>query len=165
MEGLSDSIAKCIVQTISQQMISAEIHAALTGDSQTIPKRHAVRTGGQTHPSTLGSLFGALSYDKSRKPQSSVNNPAQHVTLRISVPSWLGGKVYEAQKLQQSWTCNVTFRSYNVVPPEARLFQYSRSGDVQGLQQLFASGQATPFDRDTSGNTALHVRYLGSLRP
>jgi hypothetical protein len=50
------------------------------------------------------------------------------------------------------------FRTYNSIPLESKAVIFVGSGDIQGLQRLFASKQASPFDRiDINGYSLLHV--------
>jgi len=44
-----------------------------------------------------------------------------------------------------------------MVSYDAKVFDYCMEGDVAGLQKLFASGQASPFEKDPEGRTPLHV--------
>ena len=113
-----------------------------------------------TCPSTLGHIFGAIQYCHRNSPgYSSRETQPDDKAIRVLTPLWLFGKVYEAQKLQDRWSCRFTFRSYNIFPDEsAPLFQYAGDGNIDGLKQLFSSGQATPFDRIAgTGQTVLHV--------
>jgi hypothetical protein len=85
---------------------------------------------------------------------------AQEITIRICTPAWLFGKVYEINKLRDSWTCQVSLQSYSIVPDDAPLFEYAKSGDIEALKRLFESKAATPFDRSIgAGQTALHVGH------
>jgi hypothetical protein len=110
-------------------------------------------------PSVLGYVFGAIHYSYSKSPRfTSKNLLGSSTAIRVFTPQWIFGKVYEAQKIQDQWNCRFTFRTYNIVPWDCELFLYAKEGNVKGLQQLFGSGEATPFDRgEDDGWTALHV--------
>lgn len=41
---------------------------------------------------------------------------------------------------------NWMLRVYNLVPSSSKVVQLVRNGDVKGVQDLFTSGQASPFD-------------------
>lgn len=41
---------------------------------------------------------------------------------------------------------NWMLRMYNLVPSSSKVVQLVRKGDVKGVQDLFTSGQASPFD-------------------
>ncbi|KAH8880120.1 ankyrin [Thozetella sp. PMI_491] len=48
-------------------------------------------------------------------------------------------------------------RVARVVPSTADVFNFARTGNVQGLQYLFKNGLASPFDANSCGLTALHL--------
>ena len=51
-----------------------------------------------------------------------------------------------------------TLRAYNIVSLHSPVINYTVQGNIQGLQDLFASYQASPFDRvGFNGMTLLHV--------
>lgn len=79
---------------------------------------------------------------------------------RFQAPKWLFGfsraiEIYEC-RAHAGWNFNI--QVYNVVPYNSPIFGMVRSGDVIGIQDLFRTGQASPFDRDPSGYTVLDVR-------
>jgi regulatory protein YycI of two-component signal transduction system YycFG len=125
--------------------------------SQEKRRRDDFRVQGPTYVSALGYVFGALTYYKSKKSASLSDNNVEEDTVRILTPVWLSGKIYEIHKYQERWSYQVTFRSYNILPQNAMVFQCAQDGDIVGLQQLFTSKQATLYDRDIRGNTILHV--------
>jgi hypothetical protein len=80
---------------------------------------------------------------------------------RIQTPKWLFG-VSRAIEICESgatvgWTFNI--QVYNVIPDDSPLFEMARAGDVVGIQHLFSTGQASPFDRSFDGYTLLDVSY------
>ena len=79
---------------------------------------------------------------------------------RFQTPKWLFGvsraiEIYEC-RLHAGWNFNI--RVYNVVPEYSPIFGIARSGDVIGIQELFRTGKASPFDRNPAGATVLDVR-------
>lgn len=77
---------------------------------------------------------------------------------RLSLPPWLASKTLEiaGEKLQHGWQW--VFRSYNVIPANSEVVSLTIGGNIGGLQRLFASRKASPFDRtDRWGFTLLHV--------
>lgn len=60
------------------------------------------------------------------------------------------------QNGESSISTNLSY--YAVVSDNAKIMEFSRAGDMKGIQQLFAQRLATPRDRDTHGRTPLHVR-------
>ena len=54
------------------------------------------------------------------------------------------------------WNYNIQI--YNVLPDTAPILGMVRRGNIEGVQHLFSTGQASPFVRDRSGWTLLDVR-------
>jgi hypothetical protein len=79
---------------------------------------------------------------------------------RFQTPKWLFGvsraiEIYEC-RVHAGWNFNI--QVYNVVPQNSPIFWMAASGDVIGIQDLFRTGQASPFDQKASGITVLEVR-------
>jgi hypothetical protein len=53
------------------------------------------------------------------------------------------------------WNYNIQI--YNVLPNSAPIFDMVLSGNIEGIQGLFTTGQASPFVRNSSGWTLLDV--------
>lgn len=67
-------------------------------------------------------------------------------------------KVIEVAGMKAPSGWNWTLRAYSVIPFKSRAVGCVMSGYLQGLQHLFASGQASPFDQiEDTGLTLLHV--------
>lgn len=86
-------------------------------------------------------------------------NQGETTTTSISfgLPSWIYSRRFEMRwnKSCQGW--NQSFRTYRIVSYDADVFHLSMEGDVEGLQQLFEKGLASPFEVDPDGRTPLHV--------
>ena len=78
-------------------------------------------------------------------------------TMSLDLPAWIRARRYQfcVEKTVQGW--QQVFHSYTIVPFDAPVFKYSMAGDVTGLQHLFDTGQASPFEVDPEGSTPLHV--------
>lgn len=63
---------------------------------------------------------------------------------------------YANQNGESSISTNISY--YALVPHDAKIMEFSRSGNVDGIRQLFSQRLATPRDRDDNGRTPLHVR-------
>lgn len=77
--------------------------------------------------------------------------------------SWLFKTAFAASFLkyanrngETSMSTNLSY--YAVVPHDAKIMEFSRSGNVDGIRRLFSQRLATPRDRDDHGRTPLHVR-------
>jgi hypothetical protein len=95
---------------------------------------------------------------KSRKPS---NHSTRHLKLkaRFWVPKWLFGvsraiDVYETSAVM-GWNYNIQI--YNVLPGTAPIIGMVRRGNIEDVQHLFSTGQASPFVRDSYGWTLLDV--------
>jgi len=66
-------------------------------------------------------------------------------------------------KSRSGW--NINLRTYNIIPSGSLVFELAGEGDVKGLLDLFAGGQASPFDVDEYGCSLLTVRYHRNLQP
>jgi hypothetical protein len=95
------------------------------------------------------------------KPRKFSNHSARHLKLkaRFWVPKWLFGvsraiDVYETSAVM-GWNYNIQI--YNVLPNSAPIFDMVLSGNIEGIQGLFTTGQASPFVRNSSGWTLLDV--------
>ena len=78
---------------------------------------------------------------------------------RFQTPKGLFGvsraiEIYEC-RVHAGWNFNI--QVYNVVPYDSPIFEMAGKGDVIGIQDLFRTGQASPFDRMASGCTVLEV--------
>jgi len=129
-------------------------------------KNHSTKNRKWQPTSVFGSLFGSVYYSNEGNfglPMKCCET--QEITIRICTPAWLFRRVYEINKLRESWTCQFTLQSYNIVPDDVPLFKYATAGDVEALRGLFGSKAATPFDRGMEyGFTALHVNTTLSLK-
>lgn len=83
------------------------------------------------------------------------NSTATMIWLQF--PSWIHSQRYQfcLSKSCQGW--EQSLRSYNVLPFDDLVFQYSMEGNVIGLQRLFQVGKASPFVVDPDGRSPLHV--------
>ncbi|EPE30452.1 Ankyrin repeat-containing protein [Glarea lozoyensis ATCC 20868] len=143
--------------TDSRSTQSADLSVSSTKDTP-VHSSHEIWKG----PSVMGFLFGGVQYsfnqyslnkNDSRKSKSAIRSVAK---VRIFTPQWISRNVYEAQIIQDRWSCSFNLRPYSIVPVDCELFHCVGEGNVEGIQRLFNLGLATPFDRDIHGFTALH---------
>ncbi|KAM5377349.1 hypothetical protein ACJZ2D_005030 [Fusarium nematophilum] len=74
----------------------------------------------------------------------------------VQWPSWLSQSVYEFQSSPTicGWTYN--YRVYNIVARDSEIIKRVQRGDKDGVLELFSSRQASPFDKDDSGESLLY---------
>ncbi|KAF7924400.1 uncharacterized protein EAE98_007451 [Botrytis deweyae] len=78
------------------------------------------------------------------------------LSAKLRLPFFSG--VWELCAYQQSisgW--DFKLRIYNVVDYDAPIMELARVGDLAGMQQLFQTRQASPYDVNIYGETILHV--------
>lgn len=80
---------------------------------------------------------------------------------RFSLPSWMTSQILEVAGMRAPGGWNWIMRTYSEIPYTSKAVHFTRCGDVKGLQDLFTSGKASPFDRvDFNGHTLLHVSIV-----
>lgn len=84
----------------------------------------------------------------------------QKTTYRFRLPFLLTNRAWEVTISRPPGGWDTKFRTYNVIPQDSPLFKCCTGGNLQGVQALFSSGEASPFDVDNNGLTALHVGGL-----
>lgn len=79
-------------------------------------------------------------------------------TYRVSLPSWMAVKTLEIAGLKAPDGWKFALRTYNIVSLDSEVVRCAMDGNIRGLQELFSSKKASPFDRiDGNGYTLLHV--------
>jgi hypothetical protein len=91
-------------------------------------------------------------------PRSSKTVPT--LLFSLTIPLWLAQYSLQISvcRVAQNWTLNL--KPYRTVPWDCELFAAIKRGDFDKSRYLIDSGQATVFDRDEFGQTALHVCLL-----
>ena len=81
------------------------------------------------------------------------------------MPRWITSEVLEVAGIKAPGGWNWYLRAYGVVPYNAKAVSLVANGDIQGLQDLFASRQASPFDRihGLDGQSLIHVSISCNL--
>ena len=116
-------------------------------------------------------FFGVWTYSKKRYKsakatalqQSLGTDEVYEYTTQFHPPRWLikGAWSLRAVCAASGWTFKP--RMMNVIPGGSKLFGCAERGDVQGIRELFASREASPFDCDERGFTVLHFAALSSV--
>ncbi|KAJ5710542.1 hypothetical protein N7488_004698 [Penicillium malachiteum] len=77
---------------------------------------------------------------------------------RLALPSWMSSKCFElaGARVLNSWTWK--FKIFNIVERPIGM-SYAFFGDVEGLQRLFSSRKASPFDRTADGRTLMTMAF------
>jgi hypothetical protein len=80
--------------------------------------------------------------------------------FKLTTPDWLSSTICQLEVRRPIMGLKVFMRIYGIVPYEAPVFEACRRGDVVGMQRLFDSGLASPFDRNNYGESLWEVSYL-----
>ncbi|KAJ8061664.1 hypothetical protein OCU04_009465 [Sclerotinia nivalis] len=81
------------------------------------------------------------------------------LNAKLRLPFFSGvWELYGYRQSTSGWTFN--FKTYNVIPLNAPIMELAWKGDIVGMQQLFETRQASPFDVDPSGFPLLHKAAL-----
>lgn len=78
-------------------------------------------------------------------------------SLRIQLPSWLLKTSWEFQLSRGLGGPSFGLRAWRVVPEDSPAFEAVENGDITALIHLIETGQSTIFDRQSDGETLLHV--------
>jgi hypothetical protein len=97
------------------------------------------------------------------RKEESIKAQKSSYIWRLSPSSWITSQILEVAGVRAPDGWKWQFRSYNEISEDSKAVHYAETGDLKGLQELFASKQASPFDRvDTTGYTLLFVSIAGS---
>jgi hypothetical protein len=132
------------------------------------PRRYYSKCESRQRFWQLTSVFSALGHLTCYTKQYSENDHRviegcdntdkyQEVMAWYRGPAWLVNRAwaFHATKAFNGWDFSI--RQYNVIPSDSLVFKYAQIGNNLGLQELFERGEASPFDCDERGWTALHV--------
>lgn len=76
---------------------------------------------------------------------------------QLQLPSWLSTSVYEFTSAPAIAGWTYSYRVYNIIRDDSEIIKKIECGDLIGVQQMFSSRSASPFDRTTDGLSLLHV--------
>jgi hypothetical protein len=71
--------------------------------------------------------------------------------FKLTTPDWLSSTICQLEVRRPIMGLTIFMRTYGIVPYDDPVFEACRSGDVAGMQRLFDSGLASPFDEDEYG--------------
>ncbi|RFU26959.1 hypothetical protein B7463_g9381, partial [Scytalidium lignicola] len=144
--------------TTLQEISSNLVASRVITEPQTMP---VYPNGLQLEPSQQCREVYSTTIDRTRSTSDRliIRNRKELKRFRLwaSAPSWFMRRMWEIQATQtySGWTLNL--RSHNVIPSRSPIFEYSRSGNLLGLEELLRNRSASLFDCDEWGRTALHV--------
>lgn len=85
--------------------------------------------------------------------------------VRLEPPAWAWflNRALEICACQSHAGSLFAFRAYNLIPPEAKILECVREGNVNGVQKLLSDRKTSPFDRTPAGFTLLDVSDLSNI--
>ena len=110
---------------------------------------------------SVGNMFGEFEYQeywyRKRKVLGyPVRQPdVKKVIARYRTPPWMANQVWRLQAVKAFAGWKFCIQTYTVVDFDAPAFECAHSNDVKGLQELFSSKRASPFDCNRVGSTLL----------
>ncbi|KAH0489240.1 hypothetical protein TgHK011_009679 [Trichoderma gracile] len=75
---------------------------------------------------------------------------------QMQLPAWLPRSIYELVYTPSVSGWTYTYRVYNIVPNDSEIMMRIKAGDLAGVQELFSTKKASPFDRSIHNATLLH---------
>jgi hypothetical protein len=77
---------------------------------------------------------------------------------RLEMPTWITSKALELTGLKAPHGWKIAFRAYNIISIDSTAVDFVMTNNFAGIQELFASRRASPFDKiDINGFNLLHV--------
>ncbi len=113
-------------------------------------REREVRAPRQRLPSAKSSFLGSFSFVSSTGA----------FAARIQSPVWLSRRALDVHYSASYSGWKIRLRPWTRQPASSEVFQFVEKNDIAGMQRLFESGEASPYDRDQHGWTLLHVRYF-----
>jgi hypothetical protein len=79
--------------------------------------------------------------------------------VRLKLPSWLRVSTlcFEFRGRRSLYSMALDVKVYRIVSYSAPIFQFSRTGNVVAIQEMFSKGTATPNDMTVWGQSILEV--------
>ncbi|KAH8776208.1 hypothetical protein BGZ57DRAFT_854509 [Hyaloscypha finlandica] len=144
-------------------VVSQSTEKILSSASFQTPSQRLL-TAAETVPPCESKSFSTNGARDARQ-MTSFRSKRRKLKARIQTPKWLFGvsraiEIYESGATA-GWNFNI--QVYNVVPFGSPQFGMARLGDLVGIQHLFSTGQASPFDRGPSGYTILDLEFCRLL--
>jgi hypothetical protein len=122
--------------------------------------RGLIAANESTSPASHSEAFPANKLQQKPRKLHGKSNKISSFKVRLHTPKWLFSvsraiEIYES-RANGAWSFNI--QVYNVIPPFAPVLHMIRNDDIEGIQSLFSTRQALPFDCTVDGWTLLDVR-------
>lgn len=146
------ALTQAHIQAQSQLIIETMVKLDIARSSSENSKITTTREGAESSANNTKSIV--VSQDKGLKFAQNSS-----YRWRLSLPRWITSEVLEVAAMKAPGGWNWYLRAYGVIPRDAKTAWLVMKGDIEGLQDLFNSGQASPFDRidSSNGDSLLHM--------
>ncbi|KAI8950237.1 hypothetical protein F4801DRAFT_579701 [Xylaria longipes] len=116
---------------------------------------------------TLESADNEQLEDRALTPRRYTNRREDAVSrIRFRLPTWVCRATWELQSFRSYGNWQFKLRYYHTVSGSSEVFITAEYRTPKELQMLFASGRASPYDRNADlGYTLLHCAVWGQNRP
>lgn len=91
---------------------------------------------------------------------ASSDSPGKKVLVRLKTPAWLPGtvRVLEILGAKAPFGWDFSLRPYKIISYGSIMSELIWMGDIPGIQRLFNSREASPFDQFPCGSSLVDVR-------
>lgn len=131
------------------------------------PWRRCIKRSVCTYSKYHKSIFGTVSYVNKVIHRHSYEDKSENsswhelaTTLTVVPAPWLMRFGFELVSTKMFDTRSHSLRAFRTIPSDALIFEFCREGNVAGVRSLLQRSLASPFDRDESGVTPLHVSAI-----
>jgi len=118
---------------------------------------HSGRGPANTIATAPTSIESAHSLTSQRHAERETKSSRYAFRYRIGLPYWIWKRVLDLRFEQAEMGWNATFRVYNVLPRHSPVFEACDTGDLDEVQHLFRSKQASIYDRTENDENLLEV--------
>ena len=115
---------------------------------------------------SVSMVYGGISYVAGPCDQYSCRRRSD-ATLRMNYrfPQWMHARLFQlSMALTPMYGLRLNLKTPRAVPWGAPIWGFAMNGNVQGLQDLFSRGIASPWDVNPIGGSALHVSPCSLLQ-
>jgi hypothetical protein len=119
--------------------------------SQTSATRPTHRLGPEQPEESFDLVHGQAKNSRSRRTET--------VTFRMKLrlPMLFSSRIWEIAHVNAYQGWDLSLRTYNQLPRDARIFNYCYAGDFESVKRMIHSGEASLHDVDEDGNNLLSV--------
>lgn len=104
----------------------------------------------------MQSLIGSIEYRK--KMRRKRGKEKEEINLKLTWPAWLSYQAWDFEAYQDQSAWHLSLRSYRTLNRQHPIFESARKGDVESMKRLLCARKGFATDRNTLGETPLHVR-------